>query len=200
MRRARRIIYNWVVGVSVLLFLGVVGIWVRSYWVSDEFTWRDWPPDRSFLVTRTIQISRGGLRLSSWRAEGTGWKLRTERHFLYSSQHAFEYPLWGNGGTGAWPLEYRPYITTLGFELIYEKGHIPLAGPWKSIAFSSLTLPLYFLTLLSAILPAHYLLRVRKRRRMASRRARGCCVSCGYDLRASPGRCPECGVVVVKAE
>jgi hypothetical protein len=29
--------------------------------------------------------------------------------------------------------------------------------------------------------------------RQKGRRQRGCCLNCGYDLRFSPDRCPECG-------
>ena len=56
--------------------------------------------------------------------------------------------------------------------------------------------PHWVVSLLLAIPPALWLRAAARRRR--SRRL-GHCGSCGYDLRATPDRCPECGTVPANA-
>jgi hypothetical protein len=57
-------------------------------------------------------------------------------------------------------------------------------------------LPHWFVILATALLPAVWARRSwRQRRRVAE----GRCPACGYDLRATPDRCPECGTTKATA-
>jgi hypothetical protein len=62
-------------------------------------------------------------------------------------------------------------------------GQVPLSGRWIFSAWSTL--------FAGGGLVALYLLRRKLLR--DERIYHGCCLRCGYDLRATRGRCPECG-------
>ena len=59
----------------------------------------------------------------------------------------------------------------------------------------SFEMPFWPLLVLTLVPPAAWTYRRWKERR---RRLRGLCRRCGYDLRASEGRCPECGTPIAR--
>jgi hypothetical protein len=68
--------------------------------------------------------------------------------------------------------------------------------PFQYVAGIGVTLPYWFITLSCAIAPATALRRLRRRMVEGRLRQSGRCKTCGYDLRATPNRCPECGTAV----
>jgi hypothetical protein len=64
-----------------------------------------------------------------------------------------------------------------------------------SVVTSGFGAPLWVLLVVTGVLPAASAAREVRRRRTTARARSGLCTSCGYDLRASPERCPECGRV-----
>jgi hypothetical protein len=53
---------------------------------------------------------------------------------------------------------------------------------------------------ITTILPIVWIAQDVHNRRRLRRIRRGLCVACGYNLRASPDRCPECGTIPPKKE
>lgn len=66
----------------------------------------------------------------------------------------------------------------------------PTGKPWARQG--TVAAPHWFVIVLSAVLPGLWF---HRRRRAGYGSRRGLCRSCGYDLRATPDRCPECGAV-----
>ena len=86
-----------------------------------------------------------------------------------------------------WPGDWR----WLGFDL-YKTPVRHFVVPPSAAGFG-VVVPHWFLIVVG-VWPAVRWFVVSRRRRI--RRAAGSCLSCGYDLRASTGRCPECGAPI----
>jgi hypothetical protein len=88
-----------------------------------------------------------------------------------------------------WPFPQRP-SGFLGFSV--EVRSDPGSGPTR-FRHTRMTIPWWAAFVVVAPAPSIMLVRFTRRHRKRRRAEHGLCVECGYDLRATPLHCPECG-------
>jgi len=164
--------FNLLTALSLVLLVATAVMWVRSYWISDSWEWV------SHYRTRFIAISGGRVLLQVNHGASAAQEFMAVDHYSYVKQ-ANE-----TAGVGR-PWRYGGFwIENLSFA--------PSAARSAWLPYTDYVVPLYAVVLVSLILPGmavRRVLRERKRKRV------GLCPTCGYDLRASPQRCPECGAI-----
>ena len=210
----KRRLLNLLTALSLLLCVAVVAFWVRSRQAGDGW---QLPPVRAatpagrrvhknsdgWWTNRLVASVDGRLIFARYDAEWMRWPgvpdpravpwqyVTTERRARNRIDRQFLMPPRpGLQGLRRWRVpgvaEYYAFPTQVvpppgapaglsGGTLVGGTGHL-------SVSWAAVLVPL-------CVLPAVRGWRWLRRRRFAG----GLCPSCGYDLRATPGRCPECG-------
>lgn len=169
-----RRVFSIASGLSLLLCLATVVLWARSYWVADSWDW-----------------DIAGTRVSVGSVRGVVWwdriRFTPASQARYSRGPGYHRQMVGGGrGNVA-----GPGWSFAGFRWV--DSHMNLRPGAITIVIQGLRIPDWGLVLASLILPGAWLIRSRSRRRNPP----GLCRRCGYDLRATPDRCPECGTPAV---
>ncbi len=112
---------------------------------------------------------------------------RAQISISYSWGTTGYYPGGLSWATDEWPYaEFSPSWRRFGIESPVRR---------SGYSYRQAYLPHWSLAVLFGVLPTIYLLRKIRSRRL---KRIGHCPTCGYDLRATPDRCPECGTVPKK--
>jgi hypothetical protein len=201
-----RHLLNFLSVVSLLLCLSAVAAWTWGYWRADHLSYARNELQNLRLTTEAYHLTsaRGGFSLS-WgynhnvfpsQAEADTVRARIgpvdgRFRFQASKLYWLQYGgglyqqargrLWLGFGYRAFDTAWPPNAPTViqhGWQVVV---------PWAAVVLVTGALPA------SRAWPA--IRRARRRRRLAA----GQCVSCGYDLRASTGLCPECGTPAATA-
>jgi hypothetical protein len=189
----KRRLFNVLAGISLLLCVATTILWVRSYgYHHDQAGWNSKIGNADHQTGFSID-SRPG-HLAFWYAVTDGENLVTPPGSYWYFEPA--------RGTQAYPVmreenDEKPGL--LGVVWAHHAGTFPVTGGFDRLGSTASNYEerilscsywlLDFLFLLPAMLAT-----ITHRRAIRDRHLRKCLI-CGYDLRATPDRCPECGTV-----
>jgi hypothetical protein len=193
-----RRLYTAAWGTSLLLCLGTIAFWVRSYRVQDQ-------PTYARKGRTSVQItSRSGLLwldiVADWPGDCDAWvKGKPEENL-----GPFYCP--SPGMCSSWE---RLGVKVLNgyFSVAVRQGQVLTLAPgpdqtpviasadqWPVCRGFELSAPFGYYAATFGLLPLISLTSFARQHRLARQRRRlHLCPACGYDLRATAERCPECG-------
>ena len=203
MRRLARRLFAVCWPLSLALCVAMGGLWAWSYASDDDGVALSWEPaagDPPAVVGRSSVVS-------AW---GTVWFVREE--YRFPPLHDRERAAWSafladrlidagfHAGEVANPRGIMwgdPRVDRFGFVYCRQGGEMPAAWMDGTLAQQDtfVGVPHWLVFLLFAVLPVRRAAAALPGLRARLKRKPGHCRACGYDLRATPGRCPECGAV-----
>ena len=191
----RRRLLNLATALSLLLFLGVAALAVRSYWSYDAVAVR-WNPTPArptsgghFFHCMSAPGHLHVYHLGVTDADAGFWRGMlplggTWSHTLGGDGPAVEVSGLHYGRRSSWPERSSQFKRTGQAPCVQD------GGTAARVVKSKVVVPHWAVMLLASALPlARSRAALLTRRRTRARQ----CPRCGYDLRATPGRCPECG-------
>lgn len=171
---------------SLVLLVTTAAVWCRSYFVEDLFWYR-----------RTEIQNRQANWFAICLGPGYVGFYRTRYQFRRTeATEAFKRHMAGVGFGAEGISHQRPSpkdkVDDVGglAHFRFRFRYPTRAGAPSVCTHRSAELPYWTVVLLSGILPFRKAFAAARRRK---RRKTRCCILCGYDLRGSTGRCPECG-------